>query len=925
MSSRSRSIDIRITGSASQANAAIKGFRGNLRQLRLAAKELEAAIKHLKQEQLKQGASAKKAEAAVASYRAHQRWLTRSIKGTISNMNRFERAWRKGFIKMIKDSGTSLEEFGRKQAEKDRQMLENVQATEEAGGAIGQFQQAVRAAGEKLQGWGQGIRVAGNRLVGLGRQLSSAGRQMVFFSGILAGTAREMIGDLSDFSQVHADIRGAMLLNQEAGEDLGQTYIRLNEKIKTVADQFLYSEQEVSKLAQALISGGMSGSDAIKVLEQSAQFARANMLDMAEAGELVVRSMAGMYDGSRKVISYIEPGLGKDVPVAAWTAQTAIGQLAENLDILTLVGAKSTESLDSIRAAIGFTLGSAQKFGGDVRSEIIASLVHLIRTGESATVAGRRIQAMFEDFVVNSDKLGFSVVDARGNFLSFFQILSRLKQRLADVSDPMMKAAYITDVFGENQANTLPKLLDSLDALEGMAKSMEWVGGATETLAKVHMAPFEGETAKATSAWQDFRLELEKTITGPLTNLLQAFTKFLENEELITFVTNLAAAFADNLIPKLEGAFEAVTDIMGSFGITGEEAGEGLAYVTAAGLVLGPGLLGLGMAFEAFGATLNIVGTAVEGLGTVLGGGPWGTVGLLAAFGALALLSFWKQAEGEPYFTALKDQVGELGEAVIGEGGLLSELTELVDYLGNDMLLGIAYALTEFSKALTIVLGGLNDILGSVAGLQDIDVGEVEKQIRKEMEREWRQAHPRVAVRPGMDLPIDEAELQRRVALETSRIAKANAEAMLEARKQGVVLGGVLGALGFLVGGPYLGAAGAFAGYEIGKRVPREEHPIYGGMPPLPGGGFPAPIGQFGGRNIREGVAYLHRSERVLRADEVDLIRNALMGRGGRGDITINLTIDTIAEGQEPYSYGKEIGLGIGDVLYHRMGGKFQI
>jgi len=363
MTFRRRGIEFELRGKASSAMVAISNVTHNLMSLSMAYKSLAKHIDFVKQRMERLKRSQKEITKALRPLRSHLGWVTQDLKKGASEVHRFEKAWLEGFEERIKASGQTLDEFMKKQGEKDASMDKNIQKAEQTGSALSQFRGKVNDAGIA-------IRTMGNRLVGMGRQFSSAGRQMLFFTGALAATAREMVMDFAEYSGSMADVRGAMLLNATAGEDVGQVFKDLRDEVVVVADKYNYAERNVMELAQAMISGGMSGTQAMGLLDKAAMFARANMLGMAQAGELVVRAMGGMET----------------------TGMTTI----QMMDLLTAVGAKSTESLDSIRASIGFSLVSAQKFGEGFEKEAIASLVHLIKTGESATVAGRRIQGMFE-------------------------------------------------------------------------------------------------------------------------------------------------------------------------------------------------------------------------------------------------------------------------------------------------------------------------------------------------------------------------------------------------------------------------------------------------------------------------------------------------------------------------------------------------
>lgn len=421
---------------------------------------------------------------------------------------------------------------------------------------IGQLRTAMAGlsqAGQKLESVGAGIAGAGARLGAVGATLGAP----------LALGIREF----ATYEQSMARVRAITNASTEDFERLGARARQLGIDTAFSADD---AAQAMGNLAEA-------GFNTNEILQASG-----SVLDLAAVAQM------GMADSARIVAGVMR---GMNIPVA---------ESGRVVDVLARLSTSGAGNLTQLGDAFMYT-GPIARSAGISIDEVAAAMEILGKAGIRGEMAGTTLRGALLSLSAPSveaaaelDRLGISVIDAQGNWLSLTEVVGQFERAMAGMGNAE-QLRVLDEVFGKRGASGFAKIVEAgaREMAAGTQRSIRSTGEAAR------MAAVQLDTLKG--AWELVKSSVSETLIVLGEQL--APTVRTVGAALVQFVNGLSAWIKEN----------------GDMILTVGKWAAGLVVAGAALTALGGAIAGAGLVLNGLAATLTAVTAAFSALASVVG------------------------------------------------------------------------------------------------------------------------------------------------------------------------------------------------------------------------------------------------------------------------------------------------------------------
>ncbi len=431
----------------------------------------------------------------------------------------------------------------------------------------------------------------------------------------------------ADFEQAIANVGAAWMLTRDQIGSVEGLAMRLGATTK-------YSATEAANAMEVMAKSGFNMGEVMAGVGGVLNAASASGEGIAETAEHVSAIMKGM-------------GLNAKDAFGPWASQTQ-----RVADVLAAVSIETKSSIGSLGESMKNVAPVARQL--KIPLEDVVMAVGLLQdVGLDASEAGTATATMLTNLAKPADnvaakmkQMGISFQDSFGNALPFRDILGQFAIAAEKSGGNMESLAFFADLVGlrgQKAALNLQEMLVS-GKFDALANSMKNVYGYAERVAALKDDTLKGDWEKFGGAVDNLKLKIWSLESGPLRNVVQRMTKWVEANEGL--VVSKASEWADKFFTVLDKIANNMPTI--------------LHYAE----MIGKGLI----AWGAFTVTAKVVGTAVDGVGLALRGV---NVGLdaMAAFRAGGIVSaLGTIVKG---LVGVETQAGLAARALI-TGGLMS-------------------------------------------------------------------------------------------------------------------------------------------------------------------------------------------------------------------------------------------------------------
>lgn len=416
---------------------------------------------------------------------------------------------------------------------------------------------------KKTEGFRRSLNKIGNKMVGVGKSLTT---RLTLPIGLAGGA---IIKTAVDFEKSMNRV-GALTQTITRGQ-VAPAFDQLTEKAKVLGESTQFSASQVADAMGFLAQAGFEANEILQAIEPTLNLAAAANLDLAATADIASNIMGGF--------------------------QLKATEMTRAADVLALVTAKSNTNLEQLGEAMQEAAPVASKFGASL--ETTAALAGLLgNVGIQGSKAGTTLKAMFTRLAAPTPKatkllqgLGLSVADSTGKIRDINEILKDLAPRLGKLPQKA-QLAVINELFGLRGIAGASELLTQAmkkgkNPIQAFTETLQNAGGSAKDMANTLMRGAPGAVKEFNSALEGLFLSIAKSgLIEFFTDVVKKLTEFFRwlsktNPELLKIGT-LVAGVAALLGPLIIGfglAFKAV-----ALAVTG---------FSAIASVLGPVIVGI--------------------------------------------------------------------------------------------------------------------------------------------------------------------------------------------------------------------------------------------------------------------------------------------------------------------------------------------
>lgn len=305
-------------------------------------------------------------------------------------------------------------------------------------------------------------------------------------------------------------------------------------------------------------------------------------------------------------------------------------------DVLALASSRTNSSIGSLGESLSNVASTARQFKIPLE-DTVAAVALLQDVGLDASVAGSALNTMLTQMAAPTDaiakkmkRFGVRFKDARGNMLSFPDVLANISKAAQKSGGNMDQVAFIAELVGLRGQKAAANLKDLFDTgkVQALTEELLHAEGAAKRMAAIRMDNTLGDVELLSSAIDGVKIALFETESGPLRAVIQSMTKWVEvNQELIVsgfqdwmqrirdnlpeIVTwlkrigvALAAFYAFFTVVKV---ISAVATVVSTVATVVGWLSSAFAAVKAAALVVAPIIAGVSLPVLAIGAAIAAV------------------------------------------------------------------------------------------------------------------------------------------------------------------------------------------------------------------------------------------------------------------------------------------------------------------------------
>ncbi len=395
--------------------------------------------------------------------------------------------------------------------------------------SLKQIESEVQKATQTVGGFGTGA-TRNFDLIGsaLGFVKSSVKEATIAFAS-LAGAAYAVDRLMTSYAEFSTAIARAGANAQSSAEEQEQ----MGKVAREAARGTGVSATEAADALFFMVGGAVKASDAMGVLAQTIDFARANQVDLRSATLLTSQVMQVFKIRGDEVTGV--------------------------LDVITRAGQISYATTQQLADAFQEAAPIAAQLGMDYR-DLTAMISGLADAGKVGGEAGVALKRAFSELVSPSKQardalgvLGLSVSDVQKLLPTPIELLKKLERQMLDIHDPVLRAGIMTKLFGEISGPAMAALLQmGSEALDGYRTNLDSAGGAVDDVTKRI-----NDARSPTQILKDTIGGLAATIAKEIKPQVQEFSDRL-TEQVAAFMNNKEA------LDDLKDAFGLFLSVLGA-------------------------------------------------------------------------------------------------------------------------------------------------------------------------------------------------------------------------------------------------------------------------------------------------------------------------------------------------------------------------
>lgn len=495
-------------------------------------------------------------------------------------------------------------------------------------------------------------------------------------------------------------------------------------------------------MRKAATIAGATGDDFDKMSECALKLGATTSLSSSEVAAAMSEMAAKGYDVNQVIAAM--PGViaaaeasGEDLSLTADTVASAIngfglaaGDSGHVADVLAMSANKTAAGVSDLGYAFKYSAPMANSLGISME-ELAAATGIMADAGLDGSKAGTTLRMAFSQLVKPTDAaaavmadMGFSAIDAEGNFKPLNQIVGELNGSMEGMT-AAQKQATLSTIFGTEAASGMNVLLSKgSDELGRLTEELKNSDGASKEAADAMKAGIGGALDNLSGAAESAKISLMnqlvptiKALTETITGLIDKFNSMPDGTKRLIAFAILGAAALGPLLTIIGVMTIGLSGLVGALGFLASPIGIVIAVVAAlvAGIVT---LYNTNAEFRtmvssAWKDVQNVISGVVKTVMPIMQGLFDNAVSIFRGIPAALTLAFEAVTpiiQGvfsgilpvlQSVFSTIKSVVGIVGEAFQGFFQGLSQ--GFTSNLGG--VLG-------FTQGLIAAFGGINPIVG---------------------------------------------------------------------------------------------------------------------------------------------------------------------------------------------------------------------
>ncbi|MGR6115022.1 phage tail tape measure protein [Aeribacillus composti] len=465
-------------------------------------------------------------------------------------------------------------------------------------GDASSFTKAFQSAQGTLNSLSEKAKNVGSRISDFGQKMSLAG------AGITTGITTPFLGAIKTAADFDSAIR-------RAGAIAGASSKELDAMTKSALDLGASTSLSSTQVAEAMTEMAAKGFDA----------------------QQVIAAMPG-------VISAAEAS-GEDLALTADVVSSALNgfrlsadQSGKVADILAMAANKTAAGISDMGYAFKYAAPAAANLGISME-ELSAATGIMVNAGMAGEQAGTTLRMAFnrlasptKEASKTMEELGFSALDANGNFKPLNQIVGELNKSMAGMTEAQ-KLAALSTIFGTEAASGMLILLNAgQQELQGLTKELENSAGASAEAAAQMKAGIGGALENLSGAIESATISVMSQLTPLITDIAKWITSMIEKFNGLDDGTKRFIAMAFGIIAAagpLLTIFGVMTvgigGLVSAFGFLINPIGLVIGAITALGAVFGSQIVAneglrnsIISVFSSIGSNINSVIETIKGI-----------------------------------------------------------------------------------------------------------------------------------------------------------------------------------------------------------------------------------------------------------------------------------------------------------------------
>lgn len=378
------------------------------------------------------------------------------------------------------------------------------------------------------------FRALGNSARKTAKSLAPLGRAMkvglAVGAAVFAATAVKAVSVAANFE---AQMSAVGAVSNATAKDMA----RLSGEAKRMGATTSFSAIQAAQGQELLARAGFNTEQIIGALPGVMNAAAAEGMDLASAADIVANTLKGF---------------GKDASEAGHVA-----------DVLALASAKSNTSMVGLGEGIKMSVAQMSTLGVSLE-DTTAALGALADSGLKGTMGGTALTNMFVKLTKPSKaaakqmkKWNFSLTDGQGKTKKMGDLVNELGPRFAGVKDAGERAALMTELFGIRGAKAFAALQKKGgDSINQFSNNLVNSTGSASKMAAKRLDNLKGAFTLFSSALEGMFIETGSVALKPLTQGIQAATKFLSDMVLVLQGNDTAMAGVSSRARQFAGVIQ---------------------------------------------------------------------------------------------------------------------------------------------------------------------------------------------------------------------------------------------------------------------------------------------------------------------------------------------------------------------------------